>query len=241
MASAERRIGTAGWALPPDIRDQFGTDGTQLERYARRFNCVEINSSFYRPHRASTYERWARSVPDDFRFALKMPKEIAHVRRLIEVDDDVERFIEASAALGQKRDVLLVQLPPSFGYNATVVPEFFTRLRVRYAGRIACEPRHASWFTGAAGDALAALHVARVAADPQPAGAPFEPGGWTGFEYWRLHGTPRMYYSAYEDARIEAIAAFIDAAASPAWCVFDNTAFGAATANALTMSRLATE
>jgi uncharacterized protein YecE (DUF72 family) len=241
MVSAERRIGTAGWALPPDVRDQFGTDGTQLERYARRFNCVEINSSFYRPHRASTYERWARSVPDDFRFALKVPKEITHVRRLVDVDDELERFIEASAALGHKRDVLLVQLPPSFAYDATVVMEFLTRLRARYGGRVACEPRHASWFTGSADDALAPLHVARVAADPQTAGAPFAPGGWTGFAYWRLHGTPRVYYSAYEDARLDAIAAAIDSAPLPAWCIFDNTAFGAATANALTMCRLATE
>jgi uncharacterized protein YecE (DUF72 family) len=233
MASAERRIGTAGWALPPDVREQFGSGGALLERYASRFNGVEINSSFYRPHRASTYERWALSVPDDFRFALKMPKEVTHVRRLVRADDEVERFIAASAALGNKRDVLLVQLPPSLSYDASTVTEFFTRLRARYAGRIACEPRHASWFTGVADAALEALHVARVAADPQPPGAPFAPGGWPGFAYWRLHGAPRMYYSAYDDARLEEIAATIDSAPAPAWCIFDNTAFGAATMNAL--------
>jgi uncharacterized protein YecE (DUF72 family) len=235
MASAERRIGTAGWALPPGVRDQFAGDGTQLERYARRFNCVEINSSFYRPHRASTYERWARGVPDDFRFALKVPKEITHTRRFVDVDDELERFLEASAALGHKRDVLLVQLPPSFAYDAVVVPEFFARLRSGYAGHIACEPRHASWFTGVADYALATLHVARVAADPSPAGAPFAPGGWTGFAYWRLHGSPRMYYSAYDAVRLRQIVAAMDLVPGPAWCVFDNTAFGAATTDALTL------
>ena len=237
MASAERRIGTAGWVVPANVRDQFGTDGTQLERYARRFNCVEINSSFYRPHRASTYERWARSVPDDFRFALKMPKEITHVRRLVDADDDIERFLEASSGLGHKRGVLLVQLPPSFAYDDFIVPEFFSHLRALYAGRIACEPRHASWFTGAADAALVAAEIARVAADPQPAGAPFAPGGWSGFAYWRLHGTPRIYYSAYDDERLETIAAAMDSTPGPTWCIFDNTAFGAATANALTMNQ----
>jgi uncharacterized protein YecE (DUF72 family) len=238
VANAERLVGTAGWALPPNLRDQFGADGTQLERYARRFTCVEINSSFYRPHRASTYERWARSVPEDFRFALKMPKEVTHARRLVGAGDEVERFLETSSALGHKRDVLLVQLPPSFAYDGRVVPEFFRQLRARYAGRIACEPRHASWFTGIADDDLATFEVARVAADPSPAGAPFAPGGWTGFAYWRLHGAPRMYYSAYDDARLGEIGAVLHSAAAPAWCIFDNTAFGAAVPNALAMAAL---
>ncbi len=236
MGSAERRIGTAGWALPPGVRDRFAAGATQLERYASRFNCVEINSSFYRPHRASTYERWARTVPDDFRFALKVPKEITHVRRLVDVDDEVERFLEASAGLGHKRDVLLVQLPPSFAYDDVVVPAFLAHLRSRYDGRIACEPRHATWFAAEADAALATLHVARVAADPQPSGAPFAPGGWAGFTYWRLHGSPRMYYSAYDDARLDEIAAMMNSPGVPAWCIFDNTTFGAATANALTMT-----
>jgi uncharacterized protein YecE (DUF72 family) len=238
MASAERRIGTAGWVLPADVRDRFGTGGTHLERYARRFTCVEINSSFYRPHRASTYERWAQSVPDDFRFALKMPKEITHTRRLAGAGDEVERFLQASAALGYKRDVLLVQLPPSLAYDGVIVPKFFAHLRARYAGRIACEPRHTSWFGGMADDVLVTFEVARVVADPSPAGAPFVPGGWTGFAYWRLHGTPRVYYSAYDDAQLAAIAELISSAPAPAWCIFDNTAFGAATANALTMDGL---
>ncbi len=143
MASGERRIGTAGWALPPDVRDRFAAGATQLERYASRFNCVEINSSFYRPHRASTYERWARTVPDDFRFALKVPKEITHVRRLVDVDDEVERFLDASAALGHKRDVLLVQLPPSFAYDDVVVPAFLHAIAraLRRPRRVRTAPR----------------------------------------------------------------------------------------------------
>jgi uncharacterized protein YecE (DUF72 family) len=230
---AEVRVGTAGWTLPGSVRERFGDAGSHLERYAAKFDCVEINSSFYREHRAATYARWASSVPDGFRFALKVPKQITHARRLVGVDDELARFLDATSGLGDKRDVLLVQLPPSFAYDAAAVGDFFDQLRAAYSGRIACEPRHASWFTGAADVALAAVRVARVAADPPPDGAPFAPGGWAGFQYWRLHGSPRVYYSPYEDDRLREIAAMLATADVPAWCIFDNTAFGAAMGNAL--------
>jgi uncharacterized protein YecE (DUF72 family) len=231
--SAEVRVGTAGWTLPASLRPSFGEEGSHLERYARRFSCVEINSSFYREHRAATYGRWASAVPDDFRFSLKIPKEITHAKRLAGVDDDLARFLDASSALGEKRDALLVQLPPSFAYDPPLVTDFFTRLRGMYDGRVACEPRNATWFTGAAGAALRELGVARVAADPPPHGAAFAPGGWPGFQYWRLHGSPRTYYSSYEAERLDDIVATLRSSGVPAWCIFDNTASGAATGNAL--------
>jgi hypothetical protein len=93
----ERRVGTAGWTLPSNVRDRFRDEGTQLER-----------SSFYGPHRRTTYARWAAGVPDDFRFAPKMPKEITHARRLVDVDEALTQFLDASSGLGRKRDVLLV-------------------------------------------------------------------------------------------------------------------------------------
>lgn len=229
----ERRIGTAGWALPSDVRDRFAGDGSQLERYARVFSCVEINSSFYRPHRLTTYARWAASVPDGFRFALKLPREITHRRRLVGVDEPLESFLDESAGLGAKRDVLLVQLPPSLAFEGSVAEAFFALLRSSYAGRIACEPRHASWFEPPADQMLRAHDAARVAADPPPVPAAAEPGGAATFTYRRLHGSPDVYWSSYDDAQITAIAAALRTATAPAWCIFDNTARGAATPNAL--------
>ena len=154
MRAAEIRVGTAAWAIPRDVRERFDGDGSRLERYARRFACVEINSSFYRPHRPATYARWAASVPDDFRFALKVPKEITHTRRFVDVVAPLERFLAETAELGEKRGVLLVQLPPSFAYDAALVDAFFAAFRARYDGLLACEPRHPTWFAGDAGDAL---------------------------------------------------------------------------------------
>jgi uncharacterized protein YecE (DUF72 family) len=238
MDQAEIRIGTAGWKIPAPVRERIPGDGTHLQRYAGRFTCVEINSSFYRPHRPSTYARWAASVPDDFRFALKVPKEITHKRRLVDMTEPLERFLDESAHLGEKRGVLLVQLPPSFAYDADVVASFLSELRARYGGLLACEPRHATWFTGEADGLLRRFDVARVAADPAVVPQAADPGGWDGFAYHRLHGSPRTYYSSYDDAVLSTMAERLRTARGPAWCIFDNTAMDAAAANALDLTDL---
>ena len=238
MHAAEVRVGTAAWAISRDVRDRFDAEGSRLERYARRLPCAEINSSFYRPHRLSTYARWAASVPDDFRFALKVPKEITHTRRFVDVAEPLDRFLAETAVLEEKRGVLLVQLPPSFAYDAALAGEFFATFRARYDGLLVCEPRHPTWFEADAGAALAGARVARVAADPAPVPAAAVPGGWAGFVYYRLHGAPRTYYSAYDEAALRDVAKRLRAAPAPAWCIFDNTALDAATANALDLMEL---
>ena len=238
MRETDVRVGTAAWAIPRDVRERIGGEGSRLERYARRFRCVEINSSFYRPHRPSTYARWAASVPDDFRFALKVPKEITHTRRFVDAVEPLERFLAESAELGHRRGVLLVQLPPSFAYDATLVDGFFAAFRARYDGLLACEPRHPTWFAADAEDSLRQTRVARVAADPAVVPDAATPGGWDGFEYHRLHGSPRTYYSAYDESMLRATAERLRAATVPAWCIFDNTALDAATANALDLTEL---
>jgi uncharacterized protein YecE (DUF72 family) len=241
MQRATVRVGTAGWTIPAAVRGRFEGDGTQLERYAARFTCAEITSTFYRPHRPSTYARWAASVPGGFRFALKLPRTITHERRLADAVEPLERFLDESAPLGAKRGVLLVQLPPSFAWDAALVNGFFAALRERYRGLLACEPRHPTWFAGEAEAALRSFEVARVAADPAVVPAAALPGGWDGFRYHRLHGSPRPYYSAYEPAVLRALAVRLSAESRPAWCIFDNTASGAAAGNALALTELLTE
>jgi uncharacterized protein YecE (DUF72 family) len=237
MEPIDVRVGTAGWRLAR-IDPGAGGEGSHLERYARLFSCVEINSSFYRPHRPATYARWAASVPATFRFSLKIPKEITHVRRLVDAGDMLERFLDESASLAEKRAVLLVQLPPSFAYDAAVADAFFVALRDRYDGYVVCEPRHPTWFTPDVDRRLQELRIARVAADPAPAPEAAAPGGWSGFAYVRLHGSPRTYYSAYEGAALDEYARRLRTSSAPSWCIFDNTAFGEATPNALELQRL---
>jgi uncharacterized protein YecE (DUF72 family) len=235
------RIGCAGWSLPSRHAEHFPPEGSHLHRYAQRFLAVEINSSFYRPHRPATYARWAASVPDDFRFAVKVPKEITHTRKLADPAEPLARFLSECANLGEKLGPLLVQLPPSLAYDAAVASAFFAHLRERFAGAVVCEPRHPTWFTEDAEHMLVAFQVARVAADPARVPAAAEPGGWPATVYYRLHGSPRIYYSAYEAEYLDRLALTLAAAAHTAdvWCIFDNTALDAATADALgTLARL---
>lgn len=160
--AAGARIGTAGWAIPAASRDGFPAAGTGLERYAARFNAAEINSSFHRPHRPATYERWAACVPADFAFAVKLPKAITHGARLIATPDLLAGFAAEVGGLGGKLGVILVQLPPSLALDPSAAGQFFEQLRNAIpAADIACEPRHVSWFTAEANALLAGLQVAR--------------------------------------------------------------------------------
>lgn len=216
------------------MADQFPPEGAGLARYTARFDGVEVNSTFYRSHRASTYARWVTLTPAHFRFAVKLPRSITHEARLAGAAPLVAAFRAEAQQLGDKLGPLLVQLPPSLAFDRSLADRFFGELRQLWPETVVLEPRHPSWF-GAEADLLLVDHrVGRVAADPARHPTASAPGGWSGVAYWRLHGTPRMYYSAYEDTALSALASNIRAqAASEAWCVFDNTASGAAAADAL--------
>lgn len=239
-------VGTAGWTVPRQHSELFpvladSVKPSHLERYALRFQCVEINSSFYRPHRRKTWERWARTTPDDFRFAVKMPKAVTHTGKLLNTGGLLLEFFEAVRGLGDKLGPVLIQLPPKLAFDEGVAQEFLSTLRELHLGDVVMEPRHQSWFTAAADQLLRSFEIARAAADP-PKGSELAvaPGGWQGLSYWRLHGAPRTYYSNYEDNRLRELAKRIrELAASPemraSWVIFDNTALGHATANAVWM------
>ena len=233
-------IGSAGWSIPRALAAQFSTRGTLLERCARRLTCVEINSSFYRSHATATYARWARSTPDGFRFAVKVPRTITHDLELRHARKPFAQFLSETAGLGDRRGPLLVQLAPSCHFNRRVVDTFFAMVRGSYDGPLACEPRHATWFTASAERLLRRYRVARVAADPPRAPKADQPEGWRGLAYFRLHGSPDVYWSPYDESRLEHIAAAIRAqpAGTEVWCVFDNTASGAAMSNACDLQTL---
>ncbi len=233
-------LGIAGWTIPASHRHHFTFEGSHLVRYAREFPAVEINSTFYRSHKPATFARWAATVPDDFRFAVKLPREITHKRRLVNATALLDPFLAEVANLGDKLGVLLVQLPPSLQW-ARACRDFLAALRKRHTGEIVCEPRHPTWFEADVEKRLAHLRIARVAADPAVVPAAAEPGGWKGLAYYRLHGSPRMYYSAYSDKQLESLAKRLAAhatAGTPTWCIFDNTAYGVAIGNAVTMHAL---
>ncbi len=243
MKAGAVRIGTAGWGIPRALAERFPGDGSHLTRHARVLGCAEINTSFYRSHRPEVYARWAAQTPAGFRFAVKLPRAITHERRLRASRPLLTRFLEEASGLGDRLGVLLVQLPPSLPFEARPVRTFFGLLAGLFDGAVVCEPRHASWSEPAADRLLAKLRVGRVAADPARWPAAAVPGGWLGpagngvgaTVYHRWHGSPRIYHSAYGDDWLQARAAELRRwpAGTDRWCVFDNTASGAAAADAL--------
>ncbi|NHZ91811.1 DUF72 domain-containing protein [Massilia sp. CCM 8733] len=231
------RIGCAGWTISREAAPSFDAEGSHLERYARVLGTVEINSSFYRPHQPKTYARWAASVPPAFRFAVKMPRAITHDAGLAGIDAPLRQFAGEVGALGEKLGCLLVQLPPKFAFDGAVAGDFFARVNDTFGCMLACEARHPSWFGDAASALLERAGVTRVIADPAKGQhGPHVPT--TQAIYVRLHGSPRIYYSAYSPAYIAQLARDMAVHAQQGrdvWIIFDNTASGAALPNALAL------
>lgn len=229
------RVGTAGWGIPRALAGEFPGEGSHLERYGRRLLGAEINSSFYRMPRAGTWGKWAAAVPEGFRFAVKAPKAITHEGRLRGGAEALGEFLAGAWLLGERLGPLLFQLPPKLEFDEEVAREFFAMVREAHGGAVALEPRHASWFTEEVSEMLAGFEVARVAADPAKVPEAAVPGGWGGLRYWRLHGSPRVYYSSYEREYLEGLAGAV-AGEGEAWVVFDNTASGAGAGNAVELA-----
>ena len=228
------RLGCAGWSLPRSQWSHFPRAGSHLQRYATVLSAVEIDSSFYRPHQVATYAKWAASVPAAFRFSVKLPQSISHQQRLQGCEVLLDEFLVQVAGLGERLGCLLIQLPPSLVFDSQVAESFLSALRARHAGAVALEPRHPSWFEPTVERLLAEQRVARVAADPPRALTDGQPGGWPGLVYYRLHGSPKIYQSSYSAAYLQQLAQRLKSEpAGDTWCIFDNTLYGAALANAL--------
>jgi uncharacterized protein YecE (DUF72 family) len=228
------RVGLAGWSNPPTKRSERVPGQTHLSYYAAHFSCVEINSSFYRPHQSATYARWRDETPATFRFSVKMPRSITHESHLKRCAAEVARFYEDVAELRSKLAAVLVQLPPSLEFNGRTVRTFFNNLPRLRGTKVVCEPRHPSWFSSAAENSLREAGVSRVAADPARCPGAEAAGGVRRFGYFRWHGSPRLYYSKYSEVQLTAFAETVTSTkATDIWCVFDNTARHAAWDDAL--------
>jgi uncharacterized protein YecE (DUF72 family) len=116
---------------------------------------------------------------------------------------------------------------------------FLDTLRALYDGPLVCEPRHETWFSPIASELLVSYRVARVAADPAVLEIGKQPGAWNGIAYFRLHGSPRKYWSRYPEDYVEVLARTLleHSQFADTWCIFDNTAGGAAIENALELHR----
>jgi len=142
----EIRAGTSGYSYK-EWKGSFYpakiAPAAMLAYYAERLSAVEINNTFYRMPRREVVESWAATVPDSFRFAVKVSQRITHRKRLAEVEEETDHLLAQLAPLGEKLGLLLVQLPPNLPLHLARLERFLDHLGTRV--RAAFEFRHASW------------------------------------------------------------------------------------------------
>jgi uncharacterized protein YecE (DUF72 family) len=228
-------IGTSGWNYGPWKDGLYAGVPRRdwLSHYASRFNAVEVNASFYRAVRPSTYGAWRDATPEAFRFAIKGHRIVTHVNRLAEATEPVIRQRDSAAALGDRLAAVLWQLPRSVGKNADQLRKFLVTLH-RWPGvRHVMEFRHPSWFDAETADLLAAHETASAISDADR--WPLWDAVTTDLVYVRLHGRPHCYLSPYLPDAVAEWAARIRSWRAEGRAVhvfFDNTMQGAAVDNA---------
>jgi uncharacterized protein YecE (DUF72 family) len=233
------RIGCSGWNYahwrngvfyPPRCPARLW-----LDYYARSFDTVEINATFYRLPSVKAVEGWVEQSPDGFCFAVKMSRYVTHVKRLRDLAPSMELFYSRIAPLvdSGKLGPVLWQLPGTFRRDDERLAAALGQLP---AGRHCVEFRHESWFVPEVYELLRAHDVALVVADR----APRRPSPWvdtTSWAYLRFHHG-RARGGDYGRRALETWAERIDSAHRDVFAYFNNDWEGFAVADAKTLKRL---
>ena len=168
-------LGTMGWNYPDWVGPLYppGTPSREmLKLYARAFDTVEVDSTFYAIPAAKTVRGWLDRTPDRFVFALKLPREITHERRLQASDLLLGEFLERARELGERLGPVLIQMGPDFSPAERPALERFLALLPPDV-RFAVEFRQTGWISQDTHDLLAAHRVALAVTD-----GPFIPREW---------------------------------------------------------------
>jgi len=233
------RIGTSGWHYSHWI-DSFYPKECRREEllgfYARQFDTVEVNNSFYSLPEAETLKDWAESVPDQFLFAAKASRYITHLKKLKDPEEPVDSFLERMRKLGSRLGPILFQLPPRWKSNADRLSAFLGTLP---GGKYAFEFRDLSWFNEDIYGTLRRHGVALCIYDLNGRLSPLEVTA--DFVYVRLHGPEGPYRGRYD---IQTLSGWAGRCSSWArqgqevYCYFDNDESGYAAQNALELKRM---
>lgn len=203
-------LGTSGIVLPGNkstFPEQFRGQ-TRLHYYSHLFNSLEINSSFYKIPKLSTFAKWANEVTPDFKFSVKLWRGITHAKRLNFLSDDVHKFMSAVAGLGNKCGCLLIQFPASIKSDLLErVNQLLIDIKMRdgqNAWRVAVEFRDRSWYQEQVYKMLASHHAILVLHD-MPTSASLDLIGNLNSRdiYFRFHGPTGKYNGSYSKQFID--------------------------------------
>ena len=242
--SGEIHIGTSGWHYKHWLNGVFypaGTTGSQMfEFYARHFNTVEINNSFYRLPAATTFDNWRESSPRNFVYAVKASRFITHMKKLKDPARSSEKFFLAAEHLHKKLGPILFQLPPRWNLNVERLAEFLEALPREH--RYAFEFRDESWLVPEVFQLLRKYNAAFCMHDFEDMKVPQEITA--DFTYIRFHGPgSAKYWGSYSKAELRKWARRIERwrrELSAVYVYFNNDPEGAAVKNALTLKELVT-
>lgn len=238
MESPFLHVGTSGWSYkhwaevfyPKDIRsDKY------LEYYITRFDCVELNSSFYNLPRETTVAGWMNRTPGTFRFCPKLSRLITHQMQLVNIEEALQRFFYVFEIMKDRLGPVLVQLPPGLVYDKTLICSFFNLLKEkqdRY--QFAVEVRNKSWINDNFLELLSQYRIAFVIADSGNR-YPYYEAVTAGFVYLRFHGREQLYASDYSEDALwqygEKIRSWLSEG-KEVWAFFNNDYYGFAVKNA---------
>jgi uncharacterized protein YecE (DUF72 family) len=232
------RIGTSGWTYKHWESVFYPDDWPKakwLEYYARHFDTVELNASFYKLPSLTTFKNWKERTPDNFLWSVKASKFITHIKRLKDPAEQLKRLYDSIAGLEGKLGVILFQLPPSLHFDEKLIRDFCELLdrRLHYT----LETRHSSWLQDKASGVLNEFSIAHCLSDT--AGrypSPEEPTA--DFVYIRLHGSEKLYASGYTEEELKTWAEKIRRWKRPAFVYFDNDFEGHAVKNAMRLKEI---
>jgi uncharacterized protein YecE (DUF72 family) len=173
-----------------------------LEYYARHFNTVEVNSSFYHMPRQKTLKRWVERVPEGFKFSLKANKQITHVKRFVDSEKRIKEFYTLAEALGEKLGFILFQLPPSFKKDRIKLKAIIEHLDPEKPNAV--EFRHQSWFDEEVAERLCEHNILMCSVSaPRTKKIPEKLFRCMHKSYVRFHGTERWYRHDYSREELE--------------------------------------
>ena len=233
-------IGTCGWSYSSFKGIIYPEDSKSREwlgYYVKYFNTVEINVTFYRRPRKSTFEKWYAETPSDFVFSVKAPKVITHIKRLKDVEKELETFLTDIKPLKEKARVLLFQLPPSFKYEKEVIENFLKLLPSDYLNVL--EIRHKTFHNEEFVELLRKFNVCLCFSDCGKRYPSWYEVQTADFLYIRLHGREVLYVSNYSEEDLKELVLKIKKFdVKEVYVYFDNTAKGYAAENALKLKEL---
>lgn len=235
------RIGTSGWAYddwrtifyPPELPQR-----EWLGYYARRFDTVEINNSFYRLPTVQAFSTWREHAPLGFVYAVKASRFLTHIKKLKDPDPGLQLFFERACHLGNALGPILYQLPPSLHLDLPRLETFLAALPTKY--RHVVEFRDPSWLVEEVFQLLERYHVSHCLHDLPPLKVPLRVTASP--VYVRFHGNP-LYRGDYRLPALKQWAKHIagwHGNGLDVFVYFNNSIGGRALKNAETLQNLLT-